>query len=306
MMDDAIFHLFKCFPNHTIYVHNLGSFDSLYIIRSIYKMSMVKPLFKDNKLISIKANKIIDNKKINITFLDSLLLLPLSLEKLIKTLSIATQKLSFPYLFPNKNNLNYIGSLPDYKYFNNLSLNEYTKLENIYKNKVWNLQHETEKYIHNDVKALYEIIDIMSKTTYNLERLNITNVVSISSLALKTFLTNYYPRNKQIQISKNKFETLLLNPKYEDYTNLRQAYFGGRVELFKNYGENLYLYDVNSLFPYAMKKVMPGGHMWRSTDSNLDNYFGVCFVSVNVPHETYNPILPFRDSQGNIYNPTGN
>jgi hypothetical protein len=306
MMDDAILHLFKYFPNHTIYVHNLGSFDSLYIIRSIYKLSLVKPLFKDNKLISIKATKLFDNKKINIIFHDSLLLFPLSLEKLIKTLSIPTQKLWFPYLFPNKNNLNYIGALPDFKYFNNISLNEYTKLENIYKNKVWNLQLETEKYVHNDVKALYEIIDIMSKTTYKLERLNITNVVSISSLALKTYLTNYYPINKQIQISKDKIESLLLNPKYEDYANLRHAYYGGRVELFKNYGENLYHYDVNSLFPYAMKKTMPGGHMWRSTDSNLDNYFGVCFVSVNVPQDTYNPILPFRDSHGNNYNPTGN
>ena len=45
----------------------------------------------------------------------------------------------------------------------------------------------------NDVKSLYEIIDTMSKTTYNSERLNITNIVSISTLSLKTYLANYYP-----------------------------------------------------------------------------------------------------------------
>src|SRR5271154_5669752 len=144
MMDDAILHLFKYFPNHTVYIHNLGTFDSLYIIRSIYKSSNAKPFFKENKLITIKSNKLIENKKINLTFHDSLMLLPLSLKKLIETLSIPTQKLSFPYLFPNKNNLNYIGALPDFKYFTNLSLNEYTKLETLYKNKLWNLQHETE------------------------------------------------------------------------------------------------------------------------------------------------------------------
>lgn len=49
----------------------------------------------------------------------------------------------------------------------------------------------------------------------------------------------------------------ILNPYYDDYKYLRKAYFGGRVEVFQTYGEDLYFYDVNSLFPFAMKNLMP-------------------------------------------------
>lgn len=40
------------------------------------------------------------------------------------------------------------------------------------------------------LKHYMKYIDKMSKTTYELERINITSVVSISSLALKTYLAN--------------------------------------------------------------------------------------------------------------------
>ena len=151
----------------------------------------------------------------------------------------------------------------------------------------------------------------MSKLTYDVERINITKVVSMSSLALKSYLTNYYPsalqtcQNNSLPSSKETENNQILNPLYPDYKNLRKAYFGGRVEVFKSYGENLYAYDVNSLFSYAMKNSMPGGNMYKSTDTKLDNYFGICFVTVEVPDDTYNPILPFRDDKGNNYHPTG-
>ena len=56
MMDQALFDIYNLFPNHTVYIHNLGGFDSVYMIQSIYRISdKVKPLYKDNKLISINA-----------------------------------------------------------------------------------------------------------------------------------------------------------------------------------------------------------------------------------------------------------
>lgn len=35
---------------------------------------------------------------------------------------------------------------------------------------------------------------------------------------------------------------------------IRRAYFGGRTYVFQPYGEDLYYYDVNSLYPYIMKE----------------------------------------------------
>ena len=45
---------------------------------------------------------------------------------------------------------------------------------------------------------------------------------------------------------------------------------------------------------------MPGGNVYKSNDTNLDNYeIGICFVSVVVPDSDMNPVLRFRDINGN-------
>ena len=319
------------------------------MLRSLLKISDIETIFKENKLISIdaviKENHISSltkgNKgfkgKIKLNFKDSYKLLPMSLNKLIRAFSIDTVKLPFPHQFISKTNLTYSGPIPEYEKFASKSytLKDYLNLTKLYKNKDWNLQKELELYIYNDVKALYEIIDKVSKTYYNNERINITKVISISSLALKTYLANYYPAptikkegvninlsksNKIVTDSTKEFGSLnyipidnslvrqdnrILIPSKEDYLNLRKAYYGGRVEVFKQYGENLEWYDCNSIFPYQQYKEMPGNNLIRSTDPNLENYFGVCYCKVTVPDNTYNPILPYKDSKGNNYNPTG-
>jgi hypothetical protein len=110
------------------------------------------------------------------------------------------------------------------------------------------------------------------------------------------FLTNYY----------NKNENPIHIPHYKQYIDIRNAFYGGRVEVYKPYGENLYWYDVVSLYPSQMKKEMPIGNIFKSNDSELNNYFGFCYASVEVPDNIYNPILPFRDKDNNVYFPTGN
>lgn len=58
-----------------------------------------------NALIPVTVgNKVV---KIKLTFHDSLTLLPLSLDNLIKALDIPAPKLHFPYTFVNENNLKY-------------------------------------------------------------------------------------------------------------------------------------------------------------------------------------------------------
>lgn len=51
---------------------------------------------------------------------------------------------------------------------------------------------------------------------------------------------------------------------------------------------------------------MPIGKVIKSTDNNLNNYFGFCYATVEIPDNINKPILPFRDELGNVYNPTGN
>jgi hypothetical protein len=148
----------------------------------------------------------------------------------------------------------------------------------------------------NDIIALYEIIDIFSNEMFDLENLNITDVSSISSTALKTFLSNYY----------NKHKTPIHIPRHKNYMDIKNAYYGGRVEVFKGYAENVYIYDVVSLYPSIMLKDLPIGSLIESTDTNLNNYFGFCYASVNVPEGIKAPPLPFRKENGGLIYPSGN
>lgn len=50
---------------------------------------------------------------------------------------------------------------------------------------------------------------------------------------------------------------------------------------------------------------MPGGNLFKSTDTNLDIYFGICYATVEVLNSIYNPILQYKDISDNNYNPTG-
>jgi hypothetical protein len=305
MFEQCFKDMFENCNGYTMYAHNLSSFDGILILKTIYKNFKVRSRFKDNKLMTFILSKIVKvngkKKTQRFNFNCSLKLLPLSLEKLIKSLNIDTQKLSFPYKFVNKDNLDYIGPIPSYEFYDDSGVldsvkhEKYLQLYKEYENKPWNLRIETMKYLHNDVEALYKILIKYSKEFYDLESINITNSISISSLALKTFLTNYYDEDR----------TPIKIPRLKQYSNIRQAYYGGRVEVFSSYVENAHWYDVNSLYPTVMLQDMPIGDIIKSTDPNLDNYFGFCNATVNVPNNTYNPVLPFRDDKWNIYNPTG-
>ena len=231
MIYTSIMDLFKYYSNYTIYIHNLSKFDSLFLLKIFYKHFECKVKFKDNRAIEIKIKTLNNSPILKLTFKDSLMLIPISLEKAIEAFNLPIKKLAFPYLFVRSlEDLKYSGKIPDYSFYKDqISYEEYVKLTLNYSHEnPWNFKEENSKYLHNDVKALYQIIDNFSKEVYSLERINITKVISISSLALKTFLTNYYDEN----------QTPIHIPHYNQYKDIKKAYYGGKVEVFKNFGAN--------------------------------------------------------------------
>lgn len=94
------------------------------------------------------------------------MLLPLSLDKLIDSFILLLRNFFFPYLFIKKiEDLKYTGEFPDLIYFTNINKDEYIKLSNQYNND-WKLKLENSKYMYNDVKSLFEIIDKFSKEIF--------------------------------------------------------------------------------------------------------------------------------------------
>lgn len=79
------------------------------------------------------------------------------------------------------------------------------------------------------------------------------------------------------------------------------------MDVFKSIGKNIFIYDVNSLYPYIMSiKDIPVGKPVLSYDKKLDNYFGFIYCRIRTPNVLDKPVLPFRNDHGLLYNPLGN
>lgn len=297
MVEKCILDMLTNYNKYTVYVHNLSNFDSLFIIKMLISSKKIKfePFYKNNKLYSLNLSLLVNKKIHSLTFRDSYLLLNTSLRKLAIDFKVPTLKGVFPYTFINGNNLDYIGELPSYNYYmNDLNYNDYVLLTKNYISQNWSVKVETLRYLTSDLLCLYEIILKFNDEIFELENINITDVLSISSLTFKIFKTNFLKNNK-LPIVKSKHQV-----------RLREAFYGGRVDVFKTIGHNVYVYDVNSLYPYIMANYdLPIGKMVMSFDNNLDNYFGYCYVEVETPKFMHKPLLPFRGDDGNLYYPLG-
>jgi hypothetical protein len=98
------------------------------------------------------------------------------------------------------------------------------------------------------------------------------------------------------------------------YSDIKKSYTGGAVDVYLPYGEDLYLYDINSLYPSVMREFpMPVGQPKYfegdilqniifnlvcteekekySTTNNNDRPFGFFEVEITTPDDILNPIL---------------
>jgi len=115
MLKEAIMNLFKDkYHNHIVYVHNLSFFDGIFLMKTLSSIDnlSIRPLIKDGKMFNIE----LIFYEIKISLRDSLLMLPNSLSKLAIQFDVENKGI-FPYDFANIVDLNYIGKVPNFKYF---------------------------------------------------------------------------------------------------------------------------------------------------------------------------------------------
>jgi hypothetical protein len=95
---------------------------------------------------------------------------------------------------------------------------------------------------------------------------NITDSLTISGLAARLFLKDFYEENIP-SITKASI-----------YNDIRNAYYGGRTEVYIPHGHNLFYYDVNSLYPYVSLQDMPGLYCSKvkmyDYNVNINDLFG--------------------------------
>lgn len=260
---------------HTIfYIHNLN-FDGSLIIEylSNFNNIEIESIIKNNNLYSLT----IINQYKKIEFKCSYKLIPLSLKKIAKEFNL-NQKMIFPYKFAKKENLTYIGNIPNKEYFE--SKEEYELFTK--KNKIFNFKYYSILYCMQDVIITKSFVKIILDICLNFKiNINTDKIYSTSGLSLNIFMKKF---------NKNK-----INLKYnKDLDSLiRPSYFGGRCETFGNIKENesLYHFDFSGMYAQCMMENFCIGTP-KIKFSNIDiakpGFYSIKFKSENM----HIPILP--------------
>jgi hypothetical protein len=153
--------------------------------------------------------------------LDSLQLIPGSLDSILKSFNCNVQKGYFPYSFVNKNNLYYIGDKPSIKFFNNIPELDYNSISS----DNWNLKKNTLSYLKSDLEGLLEALIKFGDNIFLKYNLNITKFKTLSGLAFAVYRSSYLPESfkSELKIVKGDLEQ-----------KIRTSYFGGNVEVYIN------------------------------------------------------------------------
>ena len=272
-IDDAVAKLWSEFYEYlttlssyslTIYVHNLGGFDGIFIFKYLASISndpsMVDTIIDgSNKFITISYNGIV--------FKDSYRVFPHAW--------VSLQELCGIFNVTGKSNV--------YK-------EEYSNIQ-VFSNPA--LLQEFISYGMQDSIALYNALVKAQELYHSKYQSYITNIVSLPALALKIFRMKFL--NKLIPILNGMTDRFI-----------RGSYYGGAVDYYKAYGENLHYYDVNSLYPYAMLKPMPL-NLIRSIDGeqcntiDINEFYGFLEVDVECPDFIKKPVLPLKYKGKTIY-----
>lgn len=145
-------------------------------------------------------------------------------------------------------------------------------------------------YLENDCRILWHAIDQFESAIMDLGgQLQMT----IASTALYLFRRKYLTRD----IATN----------HDINTIARLAYFGSRVEVFNSHCIDSFYYDINSSFPFAMTKSVPGNfvktHMGLPDSLVNSGEPYLCEVEIESP-DIYLPPIPIR-ADDRVFFPSG-
>lgn len=300
------------FKGYKIYFHNFSYFDSIFILKTLigYKGVRVIPKFRETRLLSLTIQYLASyNSKTrqveykgSVTIYDSMLILPSSLEKLVKAFGDAVMvkaKGMFPHKFCNRADLdwNYEGPVPGIEFFHApKTLNPFAHISfkaryNEYCSKFqnnWNLKRELLSYCESDAKATHKVIVSFGQRLYDLYTLNYMRYPTLPSMALAIFRIKFLG-STEIPILSGDVDR-----------DIRKSYYGGFVDVYRSFARFVKSYDVNSLYPDAMSRfLMPVGTpiYMEGKHLKLEDIFGFAYVEVTCDVDMHTPILPYKDNR---------
>jgi DNA polymerase type B, organellar and viral len=257
-----------------VYFHNFSRFDGILLMKFL-ATNMVKysfrPLMRNNKLyqLSVYSQDKQGQNKMVFRLRDSYTLLSNSLEKLANTLC--------PHLGSK-------GSI----------VHDEVKVSELQENRAKLLDYMTQ-----DIRLLGGVMLRAQEIYWRTYNVDISECLTLSSLAMNIYRTRYYDQEGwPIYIPSSNQDAFI-----------RRGYYGGHADTYKPYGENLYYYDVNSLYPFVMKTfAMPGGKpVWHGNleDLELDEIFGFIEAYVVCPSTITRPFIPYKNKDNTLLFQTG-
>lgn len=205
----------------TVYFHNFAFFDGIFFMRHyVERTDNIDRLKPLIRNHMLYELKVHKGRKLLMRFRDSCNLLPGNLASLAERLC--------PQLGP-KGSIQHIEVL------------------------LSNLQERGEEllsYMRQDIRLLGGVM-LKAQEIYWLNyQIDIEELMTLSSLATRIFRMKDY--------DEKRFPVHI--PNRNEDTFIRRGYYGGHTDAYIPSGENLYYYDVNSLYPFIMKTYpMPGG-----------------------------------------------
>lgn len=253
----------------TVYFHNFSRFDGIFILKHL---AIHAPNYRLKPLMRnniIYELAVYAGNKRIFSFRDSLHLLPGTLGSLAESLCPG---------------LGTKGSID----------HEVVTVENVGK-----MKDSILEYMEQDIRLLGGVMQNAQRLYWTHYKVDIVSVLTCSAMAIKIFRKVFY--------DEKKFHIHI--PNRNEDTFIRRGYYGGHTDAYKHFGENLFYYDVNSLYPFIMKEYpMPGGKpVWDGNlvDKDIDCLFGFIEAFVSCPSSIKKPFLPVRGKDGTLLFPTG-
>lgn len=249
-----------------IMVHNLGSFDGLFIYKALSKFEVpgkVGAIIDDkNKFIQIELR----TSTGKIQFKDSYRIFPVSLENLCK-------------------NFNVPGKISKYNPdFNSLAL--FDKPDLLDQFKTYSLQ--------DSISLLNALLEAQ-KIYLAQHNVDISTILSTSTLSLKIFRTNFLKQD--IPVLKPSQDQFIRKSYFGGATDYYKAF----AKKLRYYDVNsLYPFAMTSPMPFKLIRFIKD-----MSNISLADFFGFCLVEVETPKNNLKPLLPYKHEGKTIY-PTGN
>lgn len=186
----------KVFKQVIVLAHNGQAYDNQFLLRHILEKTDLKPevIMRGTKLLMLTAGKI--------KFIDSLNYLPMPLSALPKAFDLVELKKGyFPHLFNTLANQNYVGPLPDAKYYSPDTMKpdnrkKFLKWHAEHRYDMFDLQKEIVEYCISDVEILTQAC--VKFHNMMMEQGNVspfTEAITIPGACNKLFRRNFLQAN---------------------------------------------------------------------------------------------------------------